>query len=151
MIPFSGDPSPLLMSVSGMVDPILVSCQTALALLSFVSIGQGTASAIVERREFVVQSEEDWKKLWTRHAPNGAPLPAVDFTSELVVGVFAGQQASAGYQIEIVRIERESGGLLVVYRIESPAKDAMVAQVLTQPFHFVRLRKLGLPVQFRKV
>ena len=151
MIHFSVDPSPLLMSVSGMVDPILVSCQTALALLSFVSIGQGTASAIVERREFVVQSEEDWKKLWTRHAPNGAPLPAVDFTSELVVGVFAGQQASAGYQIEIVRIERESGGLFVVYRIESPAKDAMVAQVLTQPFHFVRLRNLGLPVQFRKV
>ena len=151
MIHFSVDPSPLLMSVSGMVDPILVSCQTALALLSFVSIGQGTASAIVERREFVVQSEEDWKKLWTRHAPNGAPLPAVDFTSELVVGVFAGQQASAGYQIEIVRIERESSGLIVVYRIESPAKDAMVAQVLTQPFHFVRLRKLGLPVQFRKV
>ena len=75
----------------------------------------------------------------------------MDFTSELVVGVFAGQQASAGYQIEIVRIERESSGLIVVYRIESPAKDAMVAQVLTQPFHFVRLRKLGLPVQFRKV
>ena len=69
MIHFSGDPSPLLMSVSGMVDPILVSCQTALALLSFVSIGQGTASAIVERREFVVQSEEDWKKLWTGMRP----------------------------------------------------------------------------------
>src|SRR4030095_13647772 len=106
MIHFSGDPSPLLMSVSGMVDPILVSCQTALALLPFVSIGQGTASAIVEMREVVVQSEGDWKKLWTQHAPDGAPPPAVDFESELVVGVFAGQQPTAGYRIEIVRIER---------------------------------------------
>ena len=151
MIHFSGDPSHLLMSVSGMVDPILVSCQTAVALLPFVSIGQGTASAIVERREVVVQSEEGWKKLWTQHAPDGAPPPTVDFESELVVGVFAGQQPTAGYQVEIVRIEPEGGRLLVVYRIESPAKDAMVAQVLTQPFHLVRLRKVGLRVQFKKV
>jgi len=50
-----------------------------------------------------------------------------------------------------VRVERESGGLSIVYRIESPAKDAMVAQVLTQPFHLVRLPRLGLPMRFKKL
>ena len=141
---------PLLISVPGMVYYVLVSCQAVLALLPFVSIGQGTASGVIDRREVVVQSEQQWQKLWNEHAP-GAPPPPIDFTKELVVGVFAGQLPTAGYRVEIVRVERESGGLSIVYRIESPAKDAMVAQVLTQPFHLVRLPRLGLPVRFKKL
>ena len=142
---------PLLISVPGMVYYVLVSCQAVLALLPFVSIGQGTASGVIDRREVVVQSEQQWQKLWNEHSPGGAPPPPVDFTKELVVGVFAGERPTAGHEVEIVRVERESGGLSVVYRIESPAKDAMVAQVLTQPFHLVRLPRLGLPVRFKKL
>src|SRR5438093_10996751 len=92
-----------------MVCYVLVSCQTVLALLPFVSIGQGTASGIIDRREVVVQSEQQWQKLWNEHAPTGAPPPPIDFTKELVVGVFAGQRPTARYRVEIVRVERERG------------------------------------------
>ncbi|PYV10029.1 MAG: hypothetical protein DMG07_21895, partial [Acidobacteria bacterium] len=54
--------------------PVLASCQIALALLPFVSIGEGTASGIVDPREVVVESEQQWKTLWKQHAPS-APLP----------------------------------------------------------------------------
>ena len=141
---------PLLISVPGMVYHVLVSCQAVLALLPLVSIGQGTASGIIDRREVVVQSEQQWQKLWNEHAP-GAPPPPIDFTKELVAGVFVGQRPTAGYQVEIVRVERENGVLTIVYRIEDPPKDSMVAQVLSQPFHLVRLPGPALPVKFKKL
>src|SRR5437867_13040350 len=97
---------PLLISVPGMVYHVLVSCQTVLALLPFVSIGQGTASGVIDRREVVVQSDQQWQKLWNEHAPGAPPTP-IDFTKELVVAVYAGQRPTAGYRVEIVRVDSE--------------------------------------------
>src|SRR2546426_10791265 len=125
-----------------MVYHVLVSCQAVLALLPLVSIGQGTASGIIDRREVVVQSEQQWQKLWNEHAP-GAPPPPIDFTKELVVGVFAGQLPTAGYRVEIVRVERESGGGSGVFWVGEPAEGGKVCPVPPQPLHPVRFARLG--------
>jgi hypothetical protein len=129
----------------------LPACQIVVALLPFVSFDKGTSSGIVEPREVVVQSEREWEALWKQHAPDGpSPLP-VNFAKEQIIGVFAGQRPTAGYRVEIVKVERDSGGLTVVYKIESPPQDAIAAQQLTQPFHLVRLPALGLPIRFNKL
>ncbi|PYV40358.1 MAG: hypothetical protein DMG09_06915 [Acidobacteria bacterium] len=60
----------------------------------------------------------------------------MDFTKELDVLVFADQRPIAGYRFEILRVERESGVLTIVYGIENPPKDSTVSQVLSQPFHW---------------
>ncbi len=119
--------------------------------LPFLSIEQGSTSGIVDSREVVIQSEQEWQTLWRQHAPVAAPRPPVDFAKHLVVGIFAGQQPTSGYRVDIVSVERERGGISVIYQVESPAKDAMVAQVLTQPFHFIRLPRLGLPIRFKRL
>jgi hypothetical protein len=139
-----------VVNVAASTGPALASFQIVLALVPFVSIGEGTASGIADPREVVVRSEQEWKTLWRQHAPSGPP-PAVDFRKEIVVGVFAGQRPTEGYRVEIVRVERESEGFSVVYRVEGPAPDALAAQVLTQPFKLVRLPGLGLPVRFKKL
>src|SRR5574341_854685 len=112
--------------------------------VSFVSIEQRSTSGIVDPREIVIQSEPEWQALWRQHATVGAPLPCVDFATHLVVGIFAGQRPTSGYRVQIVSVEREHAQITVIYQIEGPAKDAIVAQVLTQPFLLIRLTRLGL-------
>jgi hypothetical protein len=119
--------------------------------VSFVSIEQGSMSGIVDPREVVVETEQEWQALWRQHAPTGASMPHVDFATHLVAGIFAGQHPTSGYRVQIVSVERENAQITVIYyQIEGPAKDAIVAQVLTQPFLIIRLPRLGLPIRFKR-
>jgi len=124
---------------------------SANSVVPFVSIGRGTTSRIADPLEIVIQSEQEFLAFWTQHAPSDAPPPPVDFATDLVVGIFAGQRPTAGYQVEIMRVERGGTGIHVIYQIKSPSKDALVAQMLTQPFHLIRLPRLNLPIQFKRL
>jgi hypothetical protein len=116
----------------------------------FVSIGQGSVSGIVDPQEVVIQSAEEWRELWSTHAPSAPAPPPVDFARELVVGIFAGQRPTSGYQVQVVRVERGETMISVVYQVTGPPADAMVAQVLTQPFLLITLPRLGLPIRFSR-
>lgn len=139
--------------------PVLAACLglclaaaiVTAAPLAFVSIQRGTRSAIVEPREVVLASDAEWRALWARHVPGAGSPPSVDFTGEIVVGVFAGQQPTGGYQVEIVGVDHEPAEVVVRYRIERPPPGGLVTQILTQPFHLVRLPRLGIPVRFHKL
>jgi len=111
------------------------------------TIDKGTQSGIEEARTVVVRTADEWQKLWRAHAA-GKPVPAVDFSQEMVVGVFAGQRPTAGYSVEIVGIRDENGGLVVDYRSGSPTRDAITAQVLTAPYDLVAVPKRAGEVRF---
>ena len=65
----------------------------------------------------------------------------------MVLGVFSGERPTGGYQVEITRTERTNTGLTVYYREEKPPADALVIQVIRQPYHLIRLpREEALPV-----
>ena len=119
------------------------------ASVSFTSIARGTSSGVAESREIVIESAPDWPALWAHHAP-GTPPPSVDFATEVAVGVLAGERPSAGYEVDIVAIERHSAETTVVYRLTDPPKDALVAEMLTSPFHLARLPRQGLPIRFQR-
>ena len=116
------------------------------APVSFASIARGTGSGVGEVREIVVDSEPDWQALWRHHVPGTLP-PSVDFATEVVVGVLAGER---GYEVDIVAIERHSTETTVVYRVTDPPKDASVAEMLTARFHLARLSRQGLPIRFER-
>ena len=72
------------------------------------TLGKGPMSAIDEPRQVTVRSAAEWAALWKE---NGAsePVPAVDFSREMVVGVFLGSRPTAGYGVEIVRAVGNNG------------------------------------------
>lgn len=119
------------------------------ALLEFTTVARGDHSQIEEPRHVVVRTPAEWSALWKEHAGGGKP-PAVDLTRSIVIGVFAGSRQTAGYTVEITRIEKQNTGLVVTYREQVPAAGAMVAQVLTSPFHIVRTPSHGGPVRFAR-
>jgi hypothetical protein len=119
------------------------------AAVAVTTVAQGAASGITERREVVVRSAAEWQALWKEHSSRAAP--PVDFSGATVVGVFLGMRPTAGYQVEVVGARLESGALVVEYRERQPGPDVLSAQVLTSPFHLVRVPRHTGRVEFRKV
>lgn len=118
-------------------------------LMKFTTVDHGDRSRIEQPRNVVVRTEVEWATLWKEHAGKGKP-PAVDLTRSILVGVFLGTRQSAGYTVKITGIEEQGAGVVVTYREQAPAPDAMVAQVLTAPFHLVRTESRTGPVTFQR-
>jgi len=114
------------------------------------TIDQGTQSGIDDARNVVVRSADEWSRLWRANAGD-KPAPPVDFTKEMVVGVFLGSRPTAGYSVQIIGAREEPDGLVVEYRVGSPPRDMMTAQVITTPYHLVALQKRAGDVKFEKV
>ena len=66
-------------------------------------LGQGESSGITALRFEVVRDAAAWAALWTEHAGAGTP-PAVDFTREMVVGLWLGARPTGGYSVEFLRM-----------------------------------------------
>jgi len=119
----------------------------ALASVPFTTISHSEQSGVEDARQVVVRTAEEWKALWKEHAP-GRPMPAVDFTKSMIMGVFLGSRNTAGYRVTITGIERDGGTLAVTYREARPRPGEMLAQVLTFPHHLVRVERIEGEVKF---
>jgi len=115
------------------------------------TIGKGDHTNIGSPREVVVRTEEEFRALWSEHTPD-RPRPAVDFSKEMVVGVFLGSKPTAAYSVAIVGALEAKGALVVQYRVTQPASGAITAQVITFPYHLVAIPKYdATQVKFEKV
>jgi len=78
-------------------------------------------------------------------------VPAVDWSTEMVAGVFLGSRNTAGYTVEILSVAPEQGALVVRYRQREPASDAITAQIITTPYHLVAVPRNAGEVKFERV
>jgi protease stability complex PrcB-like protein len=114
------------------------------------TIDKGEQSNIDEAKQVVVRTEAEWTKLWQQHSPD-RKRPAVDFSKEMVVGVFMGSRPTAGYNVSIVSTFAKDGNVLVRYQESTPRPGAMTAQVLTFPYHLVAIPTATADLKFEKV
>ena len=114
------------------------------------TLDKGMQTNVEEPRQVTVRSADELAKLWRVHSPDRAQ-PSVDFTRDMVVGVFLGSRPTAGYNVEIVSAREEQGALVVRYRATVPARDTMTAQILTMPYHLVVVPRYAGDVKFEKV
>jgi protease stability complex PrcB-like protein len=114
------------------------------------TIDKGDHSNMDDAKQIAVKTEAAWKQLWQQHSPD-RPRPAVDFTKEMVVGVFLGSRPTAGYKIEIVSATETNGTLVVRYREAPPPRGMMTAQVVTSPYHLVTVPFFPGDVKFERV
>ena len=128
----------------------MLSAQVAPAVLLLVTVAQGTMSNIEEPRTVVVRTAAEWQALWKDHDPQQA-VPAVDFAQSMVVGVFLGSRPTAGFAVEITAVKAEGNRTIVEYAERRPPRDQFVAQVVTSPFHIVRLMRTAGAVEFRRL
>jgi hypothetical protein len=104
-------------------------------------IDKGLTSTMDDKRQALVRTDAEWTRLWTQHAGEKTK-PAVDFSKEIVLGLFMGTRPTAGFTTEIVSVKEDAGGTLVVsYKETRPSPDSVAAQILTSPFHIVAVPK----------
>jgi PrcB C-terminal len=115
------------------------------------TIEKGDQSNVDETKQVLVRTDAEWTKLWQQHAAD-RPRPQVDFSKEMVVGLFMGSRPSAGFSTAVISATAGNGALMVRYSETMPSARAVSAQVLTFPFHLVAIPKATVTdVKFEKV
>jgi hypothetical protein len=137
-----------------MIETIAVSA-ALLALLQAVvppvrSLDQGSQSEIEVERQVTVRNRDEWASLWRAHAPR-RPAPAVDFSRDMVVGVFLGSRPTAGFAVEIAGYRDSGNDVVVLYREMAPSRDTITAQVIVSPYHLVVIPRRTGTVRFEKL
>jgi hypothetical protein len=116
------------------------------------SIARGNMSGVQTLRQVTVRSAEELQKLWKEHSPD-QKMPAIDFTTKMIVGIFLGSKPSEGYSVEIVNVRpdgKDGKDLVVEYVQKQPGRGTMAAQILTEPFHLVAVPKHAGAVRFEE-
>jgi PrcB C-terminal len=115
------------------------------------TIEKGDQSNVDDAKQVLVRTEAEWTKLWQQHA-TGRPKPSVDFSKEMVVGLFMGSRPNAGFSTAVISATAGNGALIVRYTETMPGAGSVSAQILTFPFHLVAIPKADVKdVKFEKV
>lgn len=117
--------------------------------LTFRVIASGTASLITTTQNRVARDQAAWNSLWNEHlGAQKPPLPAVDFASEIVVGVFLGTRPTGGYTAGVLAVEAEGAGAKVSFEERQPGQNCITTQALTQPFVLVAITRVEGAISF---
>lgn len=113
-----------------------------------VTIARGDASRIVEPRQIIARTADEWRTLWALHAGPTATPPAVDFTNRIVAAAFAGEKPTAGYSVEIADGLADGRGVTLIVQEHVPRRDMVVAQIISSPFHIATLPRTDAEVRW---
>ena len=106
---------------------------------------EGQSSGIREKRMLAVRSRQEWSELWAKHAGVRAAVPDVDFSREMLVAVFLGEEQTGGHKVrvEVVPDPIDVSQVFVLYSKVAPAKSGFQLQMICQPFtiHKVKVYK----------
>lgn len=117
----------------------------------FSTLISGDHSGIRTQLKVVVRTPTDWQTLWKAHTAGllrPSAMPVIDFTREMLIGVFAGEVPSTA-RITVTRITRQEKQFVVRYRVGDlqPGPPELGTRTIT-PFQILRLPRSTLPVVF---
>lgn len=137
---------------------ILAACRSSAApddalprdIMGFEDLGQGVTSGVMAGGLHVLRDRDSFEELWREHMKLNLPVPSppeIDFEVSMVVAAFAGQKPTGGYSLRIEEVARipasdASPSQIIVRTSETvPDEGAAVTQMLTSPFHMVRVAR----------
>ena len=126
---------------------LLVMLAFAQGSLPMTTLTKSDLSGVDHASQVVVQTAAEWSALWKAHAPE-RPMPAVDFSTNMLIAVFLGSRPTSGYSIEIRRITAGPDAVEVEYVEQQPDPQTITAQILTAPCHIVTIPRRPAVVKF---
>ncbi len=112
---------------------------TTEGVVEFMVIDQGDhATGYDERKNLAIYDETEFAALWEKIHPED-PLASVDFTSEYVIAVFAGEKSSGGHTITVEKVTENDTTRTVSILMSEPAADCIVTQAITSPYHIIKV------------
>ena len=117
--------------------------QTSVTMTNEV-IQQGTSSGIKDAIAKIITTQKEWEELWKRHVSvlvPQPPVPPVDFESEVVAVIFAGEKRTSGYRVILKNVAAEGNDGVITYKLTEPPDNSFILQVLSQPFVILKVEK----------
>ncbi|MBI2268529.1 MAG: protease complex subunit PrcB family protein [Candidatus Blackburnbacteria bacterium] len=115
--------------------------------IQFEEIGKGSNSKQSTRKNYVINSSKEWQKIIETQPED--PEVRVDFSKETVIAVFQGKKNTGGYGIEVSEVWQKDGNLEVSVTETSPGANCFTVQMLTAPYHIVKIPKFTEEVEFK--
>jgi len=116
---------------------------TAAIEVPFTELAQGSQSSVATRVNYLITSASQLGELWKMTDATGTP-PAVNFNTHAVIAVFAGQQPTAGYSIEVSKVE-DTAVRMVTVTLTKPGDGCILAQTVTAPYELISVPVGTLP------
>lgn len=121
--------------------------------LEFHTVEEGSYSGLTVSAYYVVNDVDEWARVWSPfiqvHDPQ-KPMPEIDFSETTIIAVFMGLCPTTGYGIAVKEII--DTGLSIVVRVEKAyPKGCVVGEMLTFPYHIVKVEKISKYIIFDTV
>jgi hypothetical protein len=106
-------------------------------------------SGIHQARELVINDESSWAQLWADHAGPGKPVPPIDFSKKVVIGMFAGWDSYCN-GLRFDSITNDGKQLTVNYFRTLPVEGTACIAIVHSPAILVEIDRTTLPIVFHK-
>lgn len=105
---------------------------------------------LAEAGQQVVRDGATWNALWARITRTGAPLPlpAVDFTREMVLVAAMGSRPTGGYTVTIEGVDEAGGEWVARVAEQRPGARCGTIQAVTAPVDAVAVPRSDRPVRW---
>lgn len=117
---------------------------------SFKTISKGILTGDgaegIKEGTLVIQNEKQWNAFITKInkvnnvSENFQEIP-VNFSKEMVVGIFDKVRTSGGFSMEVFKLESKDKTTVIQYSLGKPTAGQLVTTVMTQPYHLVKIKK----------
>lgn len=116
------------------------ACQEApFETVPFTTLERSKYGNHATAQKYMFNDSDSWEKHYkTYHSDK---VPAVDFTKEMVLGVYLGQKPNSAYHVEIKEIRKLPDSLDVLVENSGPQPGKMYLQVITHPYHLIKTEK----------
>lgn len=119
-----------------------VPISTGAVPVSFTELAHGMHSTVSARSNYLITSHSELLALWAIIDAPGQ-TPAVDFTQNDVIAVFAGNEPAAGYGIKVSQVE-DSQSRVVTVLLTKPGVSCLSPHAAVSPYQVIELPKTTL-------
>lgn len=110
----------------------------------------GAGSENIPKQNIVITNKSDWANLVNAinsngNISNGFTEVEIDFTCFQIIAVFDDVKPNGGHSIDIIEVIENEGDIVVIIK-NILTGDA--TQVITQPFHIVKIPRSSKPIVF---
>ncbi len=144
---------------SNYMKTLMISCMAALLMAGCASMGGGNSGAqvlvngnhskIKDQVYKDIHNQADFDALWKQafEGMSGAPdKPVVDFSKQMVLVAFIGDQPTGGYRIRFTKIDSTGPTINVSILVSQPGQNCRVPQRASDAFLIVAIPASSKPV-----
>ncbi|MEC4719946.1 hypothetical protein RY831_12360 [Noviherbaspirillum sp. CPCC 100848] len=119
--------------------------------IAWETIDSDVYSGVMTEMKVVIRDQRNWARLWSEHKGNRHhpfPLPRIDFSEEMVAGIFTGERPNGCHAVRIQRVHRRAGTIIVEYSERTPSGPRICNYAVTHPSHLIALPSSREPIEF---